>query len=333
MTNFLISGDSGNELYFYKPYEGICVKKQNPGNNRQEHTPILPDGQDAFCAYSDSRGIVHIIYTDSENHLLYAVRKNGSWKKHILSSLATDIFLSDIRIYSVKGRLNFLYSALYCGETLLVHCILGDHARPSTVSALETSHFFIYKEKVYYTNALGNLGYSSLSDEAPSVFCPVAEDAHCCTLADLGANELLLYTRNSRLFVNNREILYDSVMENPVFVRGNDRSYIMWKSGGFIRYIATFNGGVTWSEPMRFMNTGISPSIYIAQRGNSYNMYYGYPGTHEVTLLGAPDIFGTQNQQCGEIDALKKQLSQSRAEAMSAKKEIERLNKIISGML
>ena len=102
MTNFLISGDSGNELYFYKPYEGICVKKQNPGESHKEHTSVLPEGQDSFCAYADSRGTVHIIYTDSENHLLYAVRKNGSFKKHILSSLAPDIFLSDIRIYSVK---------------------------------------------------------------------------------------------------------------------------------------------------------------------------------------------------------------------------------------
>lgn len=333
MTNFLILSNDSPEHYFFKPYEGICVKKQSPSGSWQEHRPVLTDGGDIFCVYADSKGLVHLICTDSDNRLIYAIRKNDVWKKYTLSTLSKDIFISDIRIYPIKGRLNFLYSALYCGETLLVHCILGDHARPSTIATLETSHFYIKNSRIYFTNSQGTLGYSSLSDEAPSVFYPLAEDAHFCTVSDLCGKEIMIFTRNSRLFINGEEILYDCRMEMPVFVRGADRSYVMWKSGSFIRYITTFNGGATWSGPMCFMSTGISPSVFIAQQGEEYNMFYGYQSGSEITLLGAPDIFEKSSASYCEIDELKKQLSRSKAETESAKMEIKRLNKIISGMM
>lgn len=333
MTNFLVPGKTCCEHYFYKPYEGICVRKQTPGGSFSERQPVIPGGSDTFCVYEASDGYVHIICTDSENHLIYAVRKDDCWKKYILSTLSKDIFVSDIRIYSIKNRLNFIYSALYNGETLMIHCILGDHARPTTVATLETSHFYIWKERVYFTNSSGVLGYALLSDEKPSVFYPICDDAHFCTISALAGKDLMVFTRNSRLFIDSEELLYDSRMETPIFVRGADRSYIMWKSGSFIRYIASFNGGVTWSEPMRFMNTGITPTLYIAHHKNSYNMYYGYGGDKNITLLGAPDIFSNTSPAYSEIDELKKQLYRSKAEVANAKMEIERLNRIISGML
>lgn len=333
MTNFLVPTKGGVEHYFYKPYEGICLQIQSPGGSFSEHQQVISAGRDIFCVYADSDGIAHLICTDAENHLIYAVRKNNTWKKYILSTLSKDIFISDIRIYSINDRLNFLYSALYNGETLLVHCILGDHARPSTVSSLETSHFYIWDKKAYFTNVSGVLGYVSLSDEKPSFFYPVCEDAHFCTLSSLCGKDMMIFTRSSRLFINGVEILYDSRMETPIFVRGADRSYIMWKSGSFIRYIATFNGGATWSEPMRFMSTGSTPSMFIAQLGEMYNMYYGYQSQNKITLLGAPDVFETTISSYREIDDLKKQLSRSKAETASAKREIERLNKIISGII
>lgn len=333
MTNFLIIRGGKVEHYFYKPYEGICMRKQSPGGTWQEHCSVLADGGDVFCVYADPKGNVHLICIDEENRLVYATQKSDIWKKYILTPLSSDIFVSDIRIYSINGRLNFLYSALYSGETLLVHCILGDHARPSTIATLETSHFYIQNHRVYFTNSSGTLGYASLSDEAPSIFHPLCEDAHFCTLSEICGKEIMIFTRNSRLYVNGGEMLYDSRMEMPVFVRGYDRSYIMWKSGSFVRYIATFNGGVTWSEPMRFMNTGITPTLYIAQTGDSYDMYYGCPGKSDITIFGVPDIFKMQNHFSSELEDLKKQLSKSKAETMNAKREIERLNRIISGMM
>lgn len=332
MTNYLISTKKGIEHYFYRPYEGICMKRRLAGGIWQEHKSVLKSGRDTFGVYADDREQVHLICTDAENRLIYAIRKNDVWKKFILSGLNRDVFICDMRIYSVNGRLNLLYSALYNGETLLVHCILGDHAKPEAVAALESSHFFIYNQKVFFTDTSGRLGYVLLSDEKPSGFYFLYDDAHFGTLSSLGGKELIIFTRDSRLFINGEEILYDSRMENPVFVKGADRAYIMWKSGSFVRYIATFNGGITWSEPMRFMSTSATPSLYIAQWKDTFNLYYGYQSEKDVTLLGAPDIFSESRNfsYTDELERLKTTLGTSMRELAEARAEVARLNKIIS---
>lgn len=334
MTNYLIRTKNGIEHYFYRPYEGICMRRRLGAGMWQEHKSVLKSGRDTFGVYVDDREQVHLICTDAENRLIYAIRKNDAWKKFILSGLSSDVFICDMRIYPVNGRLNLLYSALYNGETLLVHCILGDHAKPQAVAALEASHFFIYKQKVFFTDASGRLGYVLLSDEKPSGFYFLYDDAHFGTLSALGVKELTIFTRNSRLFINGEEILYDSRMEAPVFVKGADRAYIMWKSGSFVRYIATFNGGITWSDPMRFMSTGVTPSLYIAQQGDAFKLYYGYQNERDVTLLGAPDIFseGCNFSHTDELERLKSALGTSARELAEARAEVARLNKIISKM-
>lgn len=333
MTNFLIMLKGVPEHYFYRPYEGICMHSRNVSGIWQERTAVLPGGKDGFGVYADKNGVVHLICIDGENKLTYAVGRDGIWKKYVLTSLHDDIFVSDMRLYNVGGRLNLLYSALYNGENMLIHCILGDHAKPSTVDTLEAPHFYVYDNKVYYTNAAGELGYVLLSDEKPSGFNRLYPDAHCPTLESFAGKDFLLYTRESRLFINNEEILYDSRMEMPICVKGNGKIYIMWKSGSFIRYITTFNGGVTWSEPMRFMNTGVKASIFTAQQGENFNYYYGYTGEKDITLLGAPDIFTEPADytlpQPNEFEKLKIMLDMTRQEVMDAKKEIARLNKTI----
>ena len=155
MSNYLIMPDSLPEHYFYKAYEGICVRKRNPQGIWQEHTSILPGGKDGFGIYCSKDKTVHLLCTDHENKLIYASSDGNIWKKYVISMLSQDVSVSDIHLYSIRGRLNFMYSALYNGENLLIHCILGDHAKPSTVDVCETPHFFIKKNKVYYTNSKG----------------------------------------------------------------------------------------------------------------------------------------------------------------------------------
>lgn len=333
MTNYLILPGSAPEHYFYRPYEGICMQAQSISGIWQERTNILPGGKEGFGIYADKSGKVHIICVDDENNLIYAVRKESVWKKYTLTSISKDIFVSDMRLYNIGGRLNLLYSALYNGEYLLIHCILGDHAKPSTVDTLETSHFYLYDNKAYYTNSKGELGFVSLSDEKPSGFNRIYENAHCPNISNINGKELLVFTRESRIFVNNEEILYDSRMEMPICVKGTDKLYIMWKSGSFIRYITTFNGGITWSDPMRFMSTGTAVFLYLAQQGDAFNYYYGYNNGKDITLLGAPDIFSEPADYAlphpNELEKLKIMLDMTRQEVLDAKKEIMRLNKTI----
>ncbi len=291
MSDWLILMPNGTEHYFFRPYEGICCTRLTFGGAWSEHSVCIPRASNGFGVYSDKSSTVHIICTDKENRLIYAVRRNSEWKTYTLVELSRDISVSEMRLYSINNRINLLYSALYNGENLLVHCILGDHAKPSAISKLETPHFCIYNERVYYTNIDGELGYSELSDEKPSVFHKLYDDAHCGTLFGIDDKEILVFTRHSRLFVNGAEILYDSRLEEPILSQNGEKTYIMWKSGGLIRYIVSFNGGSTWSKPMRFMSTGLAPRLFIVQTPAEICKYYGYVGEKDVTLLGAPNIF------------------------------------------
>ena len=159
MTNYIIMPGNVPEHYFFKPYEGICMRKRAPQGTWKEHTQVFGGAKDGFGLYCAKDKSVHIICTDHDNKLIYILSDGEGWKKYVISKLNRDIFVSDMRFYSVRGRLNLLYSALYNGENLLVHCILGDHAKPSAVDVIETPHFSVSDGRAYYTNSKGILGF------------------------------------------------------------------------------------------------------------------------------------------------------------------------------
>lgn len=335
MANYLINRSSGGEHYFFKPYEGICMSRRNPSGTFSEHSQIVALGLDTFSVFTSSDGSIHLICADSENMLVYANCRNNVWKRYILAKIPDGVVISNMHLYAVRGRLNLLYSAVYGGEHLLIHCVLGNHAKPSTVSALSGPHFFVYKNKVYYTKPDGALGFTTLDDEKPENFNRLYDDAKSGSVWEDSGKEFVIFIRNSRLFVNGKEILYDAAIENPIFVKGADRLYIMWKSGGFIRYISSFNGGVTWSEPMRFINTGITPKIYTYRSRDIYRLYYGYETKNNLTLLGVANAFSCDlnPQESSALRDVRSKLVEKTKEVENAKKEVERLNKILSGLI
>lgn len=332
MSNYLIMPKNSSELYFYKPYEGICVRKCSLQGIWQEHTSVFSGGRDGFGIYCTRDKNVHLICTDHNNNLIYAVSDADGWKKYVISKLSADISVSDIRICSVRGRLNFIYSALYNGENLLVHCILGDHAKPSTVDICETPHFFIKGTRVYYTNSKGILGFVNISDEKPSGFNPVYEDAHFGTVYDIDGKEKILFAREGCVYLGNKEVARDVHLEMPILVSAHGKTYIMWKSGNFIRYVSS-DDGKNFGKPMRFMSTGRLIDIYTAQQGDGFLNYYGYHNARGLVLLGNPEIFEKSfdytAQKEAELERVKNLLNQTQKEVVAAKKEIARLGKVI----
>lgn len=332
MTDYLISTSDATEHYFYRPYEGICMRRQTASGIWQEHSVIMKNGRDSFCVYADDSCKTHLICINSDNELVYSVCRNNARKTYTLSKLSDDILVTEMRLYSIRGRLNLLYSALYNGENLLIHCILGDHAKPSAVDSMESSHFFIKDDKVYYTNTSGSFGYIALSDEKPSEFVTLYNDAHQGYIAN--NSEFTVFVRESKLFLNGKELLYDSRIESPIIVNGNDRLYIMWKSGSFIRYVASFNGGITWSEPMRFMSTGEKISRYFAQQTDCYIPFYGFSSEKDIVLLGKPKIFSDNADyeitSQSEFEKLRLALDSAQKDIMNAKQDIQRLNRTVN---
>ncbi len=335
MTNYLIMPGNVPEHYFFKPYEGICMRKRTPSGMWQEHTQVFGGAKDGFGLYCAKDKNVHIICTDHDNKLIYIAGDGGNWKKYVISKLSNDVYISNMRLYSIRGRLNLMYSALYNGENLLVHCILGDHAKPSAVDTLETPHFSLSGGKAYYTNINGVFGFVNLADEKPSVFNPVYENAHCGTAYRLNGRERILFTRDSAVFLDGKETARDAHIEEPVLVCARDKIYIMWKSGSLVRY-AVSDDGESFGAPRRFISTGRSMNIYTVQKGEDFSDYYGYHNGHELVLLGNPDIFegsgGHTAKNEEELLRIKNLLNEAQKEVIAAKKEIARLGKVISSL-
>lgn len=335
MTNYLIKIGATVEHYTFRAYGGICVRKQSPSGVWQDFVPIIENGRDGFAVYSDFEKSVHIICADNENRLIYAFSENDEWKKYIISKLNDDIYVLDMKLYSIKGRLNLIYSALYNGETLLVHCILGDQAKPSTIDVIENSHFHIAEEKVYYTNKNGDFGYVLLSDEKPTGFNLIYEDAHFGTAYNICGSEKILFIRDNKLFLNGIELLSDKFMEMPVMFFENNKYYIMWKSGSFIKYITSKNG-TTFSEPMRFISSGSIMSVYTVQNKNGFYSYYGTQNVKNIVLPGKPKIFEQspdyQSSRQKELEKIQDMLNETKEDIIDTKKELARLGKLLTSL-
>lgn len=317
--NYLIKNGIGGEFYFSKPYEGICMKRCDANGKFGEHTQIIPLGKEPFSVLKTPDTCVHVLCLNGQNQLIYAKKRNNIWKKHRICSLNPDITILKMQLYTVGGRLNLLYSAQINGEILLIHCILTGNAKPSCVSKLSNYSFCVFGNRVFYTAKNGILGFTSLDDEKPEFFNKLYSDAHSPVLWDFGGKENLAFIHDSQLYIDGKEIVCDENIREPVFVKGSDRLYLMWKSSSFIRYISSFNGGVTWSEPMRFISTGEMPNIYSLQNDDDFSFYYGYERSSRLTLLGISHIF-----EHHESHIIKN-------ESRKSPESIEQLNQILSG--
>ena len=333
MTNYIITPKNIPEHYFFN--SGICVRKRSPSGIWQQYSPIFPEAKDGFALYCAKDGTAHIMYSDYSGNLVYAVSSGDERKKYTVSTLSGEISVSDMRLYRVRSRLNLLYSAIYKGENLLIHCILGDHAKPSSIDTIETPHFHIKGSRVYYTNARGILGFTNLADEKPLGFTPVFEDAHFGTVYDLYGKEQILFSRNSAVFLNGNELARDTHLEMPILVKAHGKVYIMWKNSSYIRYIVSTDGE-NFSGIRRFMNTGRAFEIFSVQKGDKFTDYYGYNAQNGPVLLGNPDIFevydNSKKPPKSELQRGTGIAEKGRQDMEGAKKELARLGKVIGSL-
>ena len=276
--------------HYFSSGSGICYRKRRTGDGWSEAETAVAHNVSAFCAYGDDTGISHIIHTDTGNNLYYSQMQSGQIKSHRLSSIPAEIVPENFRLYSVGGRLNLLYSARYQEDYILVHCILGNQAKPHIVSRLDSAHFGIFKSCVYYTNNQGNAGYTRLEDEKPEGFSLLFENGRCVSVMEADFSRLVAYTRENKLFVNDNELVYDSRMETPTLYSSHGKAYVMWKSGGYVRYMALGENGTAQGTPMRFMASDAEIQTFHTQIADKTGMLYGYNTLYGLHLFGKPDL-------------------------------------------
>ncbi|MBE7015484.1 MAG: hypothetical protein E7417_01510 [Ruminococcaceae bacterium] len=277
MFNLLLFDMS--QHYFSQSGSGIFMRQKGSDGLWSNSECVAENAKSSFWAYPDASGMVHMIYADNSNNLTYAQRNKNKWKTHILTKFNAKLNPIRMQLYTVSGRLNILCSAEYKDEILLFHCILGDKAQPHKVCSLANSHFWIHNGSVYYTLKEGGICSTPLSDEKPqgySTVCPFGENV---SVYDVNGESILLTTHENRLYVDKKEIIYDSRMEMPALMHSNETIYVMWKSGGYVRYITSQNNGETWTSPMRFAASGAEIQLYHVQNYEGTQIMYGYNTT------------------------------------------------------
>lgn len=283
MFNLLLSDMSRH--YFSLSGSGIFVRRKEDNGLWSPSECITEDAKGCFWVYAGAGGSQHMIYADRCNNLTYAQMRAGKWKNHILTKFNSQLEPISMQLYTVSGRLNILCSAIYKDEILLFHCILGDKAQPHKVASLMSPHFWIYNNCVYYTLKDGNLCYTQLSDEKPQGYSPMRQSGENVSIYDIGGESITVCSHERRLYINQKEIIYDTRMETPALVSTPDAIYVMWKSGGYVRYIASHNNGKTWSSPMRFAASGAEIQLYHVQNADSTQLMYGYNTTTGLHLF------------------------------------------------
>jgi len=258
-----------SERYFYQ--NGLYMEKQG----RCEL--IGREAKDVFCAFEND-SVVHVIFVNQKNELVYIPKKDRKNKEYVLCELKEGFNVRNMKIAKSKDRLNLLYSALYGDEILLIHCVLGNHARPSVIDKLESEYFFPYGDRVYYTNKSGIMGYQELTDGKPDRFVSVEEGAVMPYLCCIDEKEYIVYKKDTDICVNHTPKTQDKYAFCPVLKRGKNVIELVWQCGGALKYSELDGAG----NPKRIISSK-SPCLSSIQDGE--NVYYDYDVNKMNNLL------------------------------------------------
>jgi len=340
MSDYIIVQKNALEHYLYRQGEGIIKKRQHAGRWSAPKC-IYKDGTDGFCVFADNNGTVHILSSNKNGELVYLFEKNNTMQTHILLNGNDKVYPKQIRTALQPGRTSIIYSATYGDETLLIYCILGVNSKPLHIDTLSREHsdFTVAGTKIYYTNSKNILGYMDFSDGKPDTFVPVCENAYMPTAILFDKNEHIIYKKENSIICNNTVLFEDKHAINPLLCISAGKLLLLWKSQNFIKYSASQNGGVTWSPPMRFVNSGNNSSIFTVQSGNAFTDYYGTASAGELHIIGAgnlmPQAFTAQSTAATEplpqnnYALLKDEVNELKAELNELKKHIANLTAII----
>lgn len=290
--NYILYLDNTFMHFFCSGVQGLVLKTKKDGHWSKSIT-ICQEVLPGFCVFLDKDKQIHILCTNKNNDILYITQKNRLWQKYVLSKGNPEIFPIQFKIAQTGNLLNFFYTANFRDDTILVHCILGDNAKPEILDSLYTDcpQFSVNLGKVYYTNKEKVLGYRDFSDGKPGEFSKTEEDALFPYSVTINAKEYLLYLKNTFIYLNGEKIFSDSLCRSPIISARDNKLTIQWKSNSFVRYLTSFNNGATWSSPMRFIGSGGVITSFCIEDGNDAHICYGQNLNPEPVIYGKTNLF------------------------------------------
>ena len=276
--DYIIRRDSGLERYFYRESQGIMLSKESDMFFPES---VYKQAKGPFCVFEHG-GAVHIIFVGEENELLYMTYQGKEIKKYLLCNLAKGLEIIEMKTASVGERTDLLYSARYKQEILLIHCILGNYAKPSVIDKIKGGYFYPYKGKVYYTNESNVLGYQDLTDGKPDFFCEVSNGARDVYIRCFGQDEYMVYIKDDTVFINHIPKFKIKDIQNPILCRRDKDIILILKSGINLKYINIKNTDVD-----SFKKISSSSEMILCSVLDNGSTYYEYV----VKSSGQPYFF------------------------------------------
>lgn len=253
--------NGGEEIHiFYDKNYGLVMKRDVPER-------ICEKSGEAFGVYANGEGI-HVICVSKENEILYLLINAEKITECKLCGLNEKFRVEKISISECGGRKFFLCSAEYGKERLLIHCVLGNNAMPSVIDKTADGYFFLFGDRVYYTDIKGVLGFQELADGKPDRFIPIAENGYEPYLCICGGIEYMVYRQDDAIYVNNIPKIKDEEASYPIITERGGEPMLMWHSGAVIKYV----GLEKRSGIKRLISSGEQKLICICGE----NIFYDY---------------------------------------------------------
>ncbi len=338
MPNYMVKHQDITHHFFSAKNEGLVVRSKRL-NIWQNHKIIYQDCSGIFSVLCDSSGTLHAICTNKDNEIIYLHKKNGSWQSTAITKLKEEMKVLEMTLWETGLGLNLIYSASFSGEKLLIHCLLGNNAMPNTLDRLLTPDYFIFKNRIYYQNQDGLLGYRDISDGKPDPFNMLTQGGNTPYLLNYNAKDMITYLKEGQIYFQNRPIIKDNLAQSPILVGSGEKLFLMWKNGDFIRYIESTDNGSCWSSVMQFVSTGRVCEKYLVVHNKKIYAYFGNHTPTELKIYGKSNVFEKdistpvtpQNYtDTAQLTKLKIMLEMQKNELTRLKREITRLRDYIS---
>lgn len=341
MTNYMIKYNDVTQHYFHIPNQGLFVRNKHH-SIWQHHKPVYQDCNGVFSVFCDRFGVLHAICVNSRNEIIYLVLRQDVWQSCAITHLKEEMAVLNMVICETKIGLNLLYTAKYMGETLLIHCVLGNNAMPETLDKLSNSDFFVFKSRVYYTNTEGILGYRSISDGKADAFNKLIEGGELPYLLTYNEKDMIVYKKGNTIYFQNRPVHEDAYATRPILAGNENQLLLMWQNGDFIRYIASIDGGNHWSGVMQFVNPGKTSQLYHIINNSKIYLYFGNHSGTDLHIYGKTNIFEPEPKASPvktntihdptQVTKLKILIEMQKKEISELKREIQRLGDIIKNL-
>ncbi len=336
MHKYIIDINGNKRIFFLQQYEGICEKSQKAGG-WTERKNICQEGCENFFVYSDKNNMIHLVTVTKNNRLIYMICKNNEWKKFYINKINEDIHIKKIMIGASKTGKSLFYSALYKDEYILVHCILGNKALPQTIDRIYDENFFLYNNKVYYSNSDKIIGYQDFSDGKPDKFYQIYA-GEMPYIKKINGKEYLIYKKDSDIFVNNNAVAMDENAVFPIIINSGDNIYVMWKNSDFIRYVL-YDENNLYKQPIRHIASGLKPTVFTNSDGSNCSCFFGTFSDNKLKIHPGINPFEEHKDNENELNKskeealiLRNKLLQQEADIEKYKNEINKLNKIIKNL-